>query len=449
MSQNAESSSTYGVYEWLNAYTTKIDNMTEQEKREENRLDYMEESQLYADYLDYVEEWEWHQKEQKHALLQSFILAQSKHHRKMECTCEQASHVFTTLNEPQAGDVITDSPAVYIYGKCWYRVISSKVDAVLNALKQPHIKLPKTLEGIMLQVARWRMVTKDQTPFLLPYDAFEKIWWSKTSTGKESDVAKQLLSQLNGIERDQIQILKNQSKSTIPKEKRKKLLDFPHSDHGMHALKAALSTADFDMVWSFMNRWRNKIHPRSSIRIEQLEEKIAQCKICNQHREYPPVLSNPGIYYAPPGCGKSTAQDKEIIVGYDTDWTGIGPGWEDYSPLLAMKIPIITNQYSIFDGCGIKVIGIMKREVRKDTRGNPLTTMRELRSYESAHMQDVIFMYVKERTFMSHYATELQIVTHLQHMIRNYAINLLPFYMNEMSPDWLNKYPKLLRKHQA
>lgn len=433
------------VYTWLNSYVEKISSMTEQERREENRADYIEESQLYPDYLDYVEEWEWHQKEQKHSLLQSFILAQSKTHRKMECTCEEGEHVFTTMKEPEKGDVITDSPALYIYGKCWYKTLSIKVDEVLEQLKQPQIRLPKTIESIMIQVSRWRMVTSEQTPFLLPYEAFEKIWWDKSITGKTSETAKALLSQLSWVERDQIKIMKSQNESQIPKHKWKKLLDFPHSDHGLHALKDAISEANFQTVWSFMNKWRTKIQPQSAIDISELERKISKCKLC-QKGKYPAALSNPGVYYAPPGCGKTTAQNKELLVGLDTDWIGVGPTWADYSPIFNMKIPIITNQYTIFEGSGFKVIGVTKKNVRKDSEGRPLTTQRELDQFERKHPQGVIFTQIPSKKFVSDYATHLQLTSHLQKLIKNFAINLLPFYTNEMNEEWLNKYPKLLRK---
>jgi hypothetical protein len=49
--------------------------------------------------------------------------------------------------------------------------------------------------------------------------------------------------------------------------------------------------------------------------------------------------------------------NQEPLVGLDTDWIRIGLIWY-YSPLLRMKVPIVTNQPHAFIESGLKIIGV-------------------------------------------------------------------------------------------
>jgi hypothetical protein len=433
------------VYDWLNDYHKSLKDMDSISRASEDRRDYQEPSQTYQDYLDYVEEWEWHQKHQKHLLLQSYILYASKTHQTINCTCEKI-HKFTQYSDLELGDTCIDYPNTPIYGKCWYQYLSTEVDRVLDIMTQPRIRATQHVERVMVEVAQWRMMDQNLSPYLLPFDAFKQMWWDREANGSMSKNSIWLKEQLTIQERKRIEIEQDLNSVPISKHKRMILLHFPESDHGLHILRQQLSQDDFNRIWGFMNKARSKIDWKARISIETLYSKENKCSKCKKKIGFNSVISPFGIYYAPPGVGKTTALNKGEIVAFDTDWIGLGPNWRDYSPLLRMNIPIITNQYTAFKGSGLKVIGVVKERVRLDAEGNPFTTLKQLKEYENDHPQDVTFIEAKDEEYFSNYATQLKLIQHLNKMIIGYAINTLPFYRNEQTPEWARKYPSLIRK---
>jgi len=310
----------------------------------------------------------------------------------------------------------------------------------------PRLRATKDIERVMVQVARWRMVDENMSPYLLPYDAFTKVWWDREANGESSKQAKMLLDQLDRSESEALQRERDNATVIIPKAKQQILLHFPHSDHGLHILRSVLSESDFQRVWSFMNRSRRKIAWGSDISIEKLNRKMKVCTKCKQKIGFSEALSPMGIYYAPPGVGKTTALNQGDIVAFDTDWVGLGSTWRDYSPILRMNIPIITNQYTAFRGSGLKVLGVIKDKIRLDSRGKPFTTLKILEDYQDENPQDVTFITIAKDEYLAHYAQRLKIMQHMSKIIVGYSINMLPFYRNEQTPEWARKYPQLIRK---
>lgn len=440
----------YTIDDWLNEYQSNLDSLSNLEQRQEQREDYREDSQTYADYLDYVDEWNWYNKENQRNLLSSFIQYSAKTHQYINCSCEKQKHILTTVKEPSAGDIVVDDPKIHIYAKCWFKQLTRDVKSVLehNAEEIKRVKMNPVLERVMTNVSEWRMINQDQTPILLPYEAFKQLWWNKDLKGEQTTLSKYLESQISRKEKHSLDIQRSQNILAIPNEGKKILLNFPHSSHGFHILYDTLGNAVFTAVWSFMNTQRKRIDPESSIDIRKFFDKRRRCKLCRQ-RKYTPGLSPLGIYYAPPGSGKTTMADQELFVGFDTDWIGVGPTWLDYSYLLNLKIPLLTNQYKQFRSCGLKVIGIVRKDIRKDARGIPLGRRDDILRYEKDHPQEMNFISVDNKEFFTHYTNQIKIQQHLQLMMRNYVINLLPFYQNEQTTDWINKFPKLLKQSQT
>lgn len=446
-----ESENVYSVYDWLNDYTVRRSEMTPKQQAEEDRKDYHEDSQVYCDYLDYVDEWQWHAREQKETLISSYIYDLSKHHREAKCKCGK-NHVFTRLDQPEKGDVVVDDPTNIMYHTCWYRYICDQVEETLQYVNshQNTARLPNLIERIMVRVTMWKMVDAQQTPILLPYQAFKRVWWEKNAKGSVSAVAKELLAQLTQADRLDIQAAREQNRVSVPEKQQKKLLDFPHSEHGMHNLKWALSDAHFEEVWAFINRHRVLVgKPSDAISKTELAERMRKCNICTKIKSgifKTPKISHPGIYYAPPGLGKTTAMNRGLLIGLDTDWLGVGPTWEDYAPILNLGIPIVTNQYNVFIGSGLKIIGVIGDHIREDSEGNPFTTVAKLQEFERYHSKDVIFIYVKAGKYLADKLHMIFLMQIMQSMIATYAINQQPFYQNTTDEEWTRKFPKLLRK---
>lgn len=443
MATNVVEEADHSVYDWLNQYTTKLNAMSPTDRARESRQDYHEAGQA-------AEERKYHAREQKYELTKAFIYRMSKLNQKLLCKCGE-THVLTLFKNSEDGDTVTDDPTDCIYGKCWYHKVSQVADHVLKLCEDGNTsRQPTVIENVMIDVMRWKMVDESLTPYLLPFDAFKRIWWDLSSRQEQTRTAKALLAQITSVERQKIEQQHDQHTVIIPDQQRKKLLDFPHSDHGLHNLRNALTDAKFSEVWSFINRWRAKVgKPSDAISLAKLDAKMLKCKLCQHHRKHrrwKPKLSVMGIYYAPPGLGKTTALDEGLLVGLDTDWVGLGPTWRDYSPILNLGIPIITNQYTAFRGCGLKVLGVIGPRIRKDTHGNPFTSVAKLQTYAEQNPREVAFIHVSKGKYMSDYVTQLQMLAVLQSIVANYSINLLPFCNNEQDSEWADRYPKLLRK---
>lgn len=154
---------------------------------------------------------------------------------------------------------------------------------------------------------------------------------------------------------------------------------YPESDHGFHTLKRVLGDDEFNKVLRFINSARIKRGETRKISLANLEDKVSQCAHCEQGTSSR-KLSNLGIYYSPAGIGKTTAMTRELLVGVGTDWIGKGITGHELSPLLIMKIPIITNQSEGFIGSGLKAIGVYHNNLRCDEDGIPYTTIPAIES---------------------------------------------------------------------
>jgi hypothetical protein len=93
---------------WLSQYTEKLSQLDPIElsiERSERRNDYQDSSQIYPDYLDYVDEWKWMSEEKMRELVSKYIEAAGKRNTKIACDCGK-HHVLTTYRSADSGDVI-------------------------------------------------------------------------------------------------------------------------------------------------------------------------------------------------------------------------------------------------------------------------------------------------------------------------------------------------------
>lgn len=426
---------------WLSQYTERLKQMTEVELCEENHEDYFDESQTYADYLDYVDEWKWHAKEKVRELVSRFLHIGGNKHLRMQCTCKQV-HVLTTIKEPTLGDVVVDSTAT-ISMSCWYKTIASKANAAAKHIRTHSQRLADPIEQQMHKIVRLQLANDGQTPILLPYDIYMAIWW-----GIDSD-RPFALSMLKAIGKNEAKDMKALQRTLVPKVTRKEvLLDFPDSDHGLHALLDSVNTSDRGEIIKFINISRTKLNPAARrINETTLRRRIRNCEQC-KNRVYQPALAYPGIYYAPPGGGKTTAQNLELLTGFDTDWIGVGLNWTHYSIILQKRIPIITNQPEIFIGSGVKIVGIVPKHIRKGLDGKPLDDQQRILRWGKDQWRNTCLIKSGKGEYLADYAVELMMLSMLQQMVANYAINKLPFYKNLQNTEWTRKFPTLLKRKE-
>lgn len=126
----------------------------------------------------------------------------------------------------------------------------------------------------------------------------------------------------------------------------------------------------FRQILSFTNARRRDRGNPERITLDKLDVERRKCEYC-----HPPPYPDPsvlGVYYAPPGAGKTTTQNKEYLIAYDTDWIGKGMTWREVSPLLRWKIPILTNQCEGFVGSGPKSSRCIQSSSQDNARWNAI-----------------------------------------------------------------------------
>lgn len=152
-----------------------------------------------------------------------------------------------------------------------------------------------------------------------------------------------------------------------------------------------------------------------------------------------------GVYYAPPGAGKTTAQNREYLIAYDTDWIGKGITWREVSPLLRWKIPILTNQCEGFVGSGLKVVGVYNHHLTTTPDGKPYVTFEAVESMQRVQMVNFNFTRIPETQYFSDNVLTMQIKHVLHQMIAEYAMDRLLHYQQPHTVEWAEKWNKLMK----
>jgi len=424
--------------DWLNQYTERIEQMDPIERKAERREDYRHSSQVYPDYLDYIEEWESLAYEKVNEIHSSLIFNMGNFHLRMQCKCGVTHHFCKFNNKQNIPEhyTVVDDPRQVTYNQCWYVYTREQVKKTIQNLREGNRRLPDPVENLLSTIVQIKMVELDQTGFVLPFEAWKKLWFDLDNKGSITKESKQVNATLTHEAKTNIQFAKLGLLPTV--DRKEVLLHFPHSDHGLHSLRKNLRDQVFTEILNFMNRKRKELGFRAKITLKDILEKEEQCEHCCD--EYVTGLPPQAIYYAPPGCGKTTVLNKELLVAFDTDWIGVGLNWRDYSPLLSRGISIITNQSHIFIGCGLKIIGCAKKSIRRQ-----LTTLEHVKEFARSQSRNMILLVIPDSKFLADYITKLQILALISNTISASVLSEQPFYKNNNEPHWIRRFAQLRR----
>lgn len=438
--------------EWLEGYVHGLAAMDPVDRAKELRLDVQEEDEdgIYADYLDYVEEWTWAAKLQQQELTSIYVRHLAYTEKQFPCDCGE-THVLTTKSSSKP-KITYDDPRVLIHEQCWYQTVVKAVKGILERLKgnQASFRLPVPIEELLTKIVKWRLNQNGQTVDLLPYDQFMEVWHKKTATGQDSERAKKMIQQLDVADQLVISQTRNRCETKIPEKAKKILFHYPHEEHGLHVLCNVIGEQKAREMVKWMVKERRKIYPQyvDLLSWNSIKESMTTCQECTE-KNYPvaTALTIFGIYYGPPGVGKTTSMNRSLFVGFDTDWIGIGIGWQSYSYLIKEKIPIITNQKYTFIGSGLKLIGVFKSDIRKIDK-QPLDRVEAIERLMETSPKEVTLFQISNKEYFSDYLLRMELVQMLHKLIVNQAVNLRPFYRNEQDPEWLRRFPTLLRRKE-
>lgn len=427
---------------WLHQYKTVLANASLFEKRVERREFYTDPCQLYPDYLDYKEEWEWASQDMLSDLKQSFIYRMSVNRLAMQCDCGH-THILIQYGDVEGESTrIVNHPTQIPSNYCWYQTIEREITQMQKQLHAGAAEFPNSISKNLYFIMQWSLSKTGRTPTLLPFEVYKEIWWNHDITGGSTEMAKVLLKLLAPETKPVCQT------KTVNKPEFERYFFTSNEvvqDHGFHNFYRSLFGLQGAVI-KIMNRLRRSV----GLYGEGIKEKHIQASIgrCPQCKKYPmDKMSIFGIYAALPGSGKTTAQTKGLFIGFDTDWIGIGPTWEDYSYLLRHHIPIITNQPKLFIGSGVKIQLMLSPHIRKDRLGRPMGSFTETKMWAKASKSEVnLILLQNKRRYVTDAILLAQMCAHLQVININMFLNAETMWTNPEEMEWHNNYGARLRE---
>lgn len=391
--------------ERLRAYYQRTNEMTFTEKASHLRTDEKEESQAWPDFLDFLDEWASLYKQKLQQTRKDYVFTVLARHG-VTIKCRAHTHTFSHEPDPRA-DVIIPSPDTNINpDACWWREItrydSQLTDLDANAtavqLSTPEAKAIQKLTSI-------QMVTQESLPpSLLTFEKFRDQWWKTPTHSRamkillESDqpyhVLNDIVRSIKVQDTPQPPRWLNLGSSTVPDliQTNTDVLQ----DHGLHALMRVRH--DRHEIFRLISSIRAEANPEGLLHPDRLAQAMRDCDLCKR----PPrslSTSYPGVYYSPPGNGKTTSLKTEVFIGVDTDWLLKNSNFDAIiKPFLSKSVPIITNQYHLAAASGTRFFGAFNpHQLRiNPVTNHPYTTLTEIEKARTVLRADLFLLYTDQ-----------------------------------------------------
>lgn len=386
----------------LLAYYQRTNEMSFTEKTVHLRTDEKEDTQAWPDFLDYLDEWSFLYKQKLQQTRKDYVFTVLARHG-VTIKCRAHTHTFSHQQNPHA-DVIVPSPDININpDACWWRELTryddqlTDLDANATAvqLSSPEAKAIQKLTAI-------QMVTQESLPpTLLTFEKFRDQWWKTPTHDRamkilfESDQPYHILNSIvRGLKvQDNPQPPQWLNLGTSPSPDLIQTNTQVVQDHGLHALMRVRH--DRHEIFRLISTIRSEANPEGLLSPTQLAQAMTDCPLCSTK---PRGLSTsfPGVYYSPPGNGKTTSLEHETFIGIDTDWLLKNSTFDNIMrPFLAKSIPIITNQYHLAAASGTRFFGAFNpNNLRINPLTNlPYTTLTEIEKTRTVLRSDLFLLY--------------------------------------------------------
>lgn len=446
MSHNYDDPSSSDVYPSITSYYHRLSSMDETQRS----LHLMEQDRhadhAWPDYLDYIEEWT-DLFEHKLSLTRKDFIYTVLARRNTRISCGNHFHTFTTSPPPLTPDMATCSSEFVVISRpddyldvssCWYKTILSmdKVTAFSQS-SLSSITLSTIEHESLKRLAALRLTTEeDMTHLQLSFDDFKRLWWSRESRETAHKILRESTPLLNRqsqsssstktIIDDAIQALVIDPISLIHPPPKAHIIPSTKSeviqsaadciaDHGLHM--AILASEVPKNTFNAINEIRQSVKGSliSPVQLANAMDKCTQCRALSLK----PTFTSPGLYYAPPGTGKSTVATNHLFVGIDTDWLINGSSFDHIvAPFLRNNIPVLTNMHNLCSCSGEKMFGFYNlSSLRKDPSGKYYTTPTELSRFPVIY-QDDICLSTSSRGFLSNHILRLYRENYLYNLTR-------------------------------
>lgn len=426
---------------WLQAYTEVLSKSSESEKAHERRDNYTHPTQTYADYLDYKEEWQYATDEMLTDAQKSYIFRMASTTQSIRCDCGFIHKLALTTSVAEDA-VIVDDPHTTPWTQCWFKTITKEFKQIRERLAAGAAEFPNIIAKNIQEIVQWKLAKTGRTPTLLPYETYKEVWWNIDVAGGDTDLSVHIVSLMRNSSR---RILtQRQDEVRVPMVQRyffttQEIID----DHGFYNFIKSQKKIQGDIL-KFVNRLRRQVgYYSKNFKALDIERAISSCTLCTNDD----VHTSPfAIYSAPPGAGKTTAQSPGLLVGFDTDWIGIGPTWRDYSYLLRKGIPIITNQPQLFLGAGVKILVGLKHSIRKDARGKPMANFTQVKELCLNHPDTYVLFEMENKKFLADFVIQMTAIAHIINVNLSLQLNKRSIWdASDGEKQYLNEFGRRMR----
>lgn len=391
----------------MDAYLNRVSNMDKDELHSHLRRDYHHPDQLWPDYLDYLDEWKFEYRHKLSVTRKDFIyrfLAV----RNQKIQCGDHYHQFST--EPSSNELSVHFPRTDTFispTACWYKTILKMEDELSSDELISASTFTTTELTFLHRFASVEMVKQGLTPTLLSFEDFKNHWWGQENTA------------LPSIEELKIDLPAGEPQWLLTKDSPVEIVqtsELTSQDHGLHTLLA--TAPEPYLVFKTINKIRDVTPEPDLVTPSQLATAMENCNQCSGN--YPTVgPTYPGVYYAPPGNGKTTAARHNVFCGVDTDWLLKMSDFNTViAPFLAMDLPVITNQYNLATNSGEKFIGNFNpHALRTAPTGKAYTSPREIQAAKKTYGSDLTISL--QPLFFSQASLHVQRLLHVYNTTRN------------------------------
>lgn len=391
----------------------------EQKKADPNQdylsTNYVHESQVYADFLDFQDEWQ----DRKFTLLRNarqdfvrrFLLLPAR-----TLQCGDHTHVFGKENEGHPDYVeYVDTGELYDEA-CWVQTILDAVEETsLRDGDGSLITLPNSVTDYIRAITATRLVLEDLPPRNLTFDEYRELWWGQEGRKAAMRLLPTGLTPTadKAVKAIKLRVENSDGTEGLPEV----IIDDPEEIENQHGFHTALTTyhAPRQLI-NHINKVRREGQGRP-ISSKRTMEKMASCEACRIttiRRRHPQML-----VYCPPGNGKTTALNREHITGIDTDWLIRNKSFRNTVGWFWINgFSIITNNIQIVQTSNTKVFGFVnKRRLRRGKlHGSVLTPFEDIEElFRRLGSDGVLFM--SEKKYLSHSLLPMMIAANFHHYV--------------------------------
>lgn len=417
----------------LSNYLERVENFTPTERSAHLREDYFEEDQLWPEYLDYCEDWEYYFEDKLKQVRMDFIFSVLAK-RRQTIMCGTHTHTFSTDPNDQGADVIiTNTDATLNEESCWFYTLTV-AERWLNdhdsAKKASRLSVPETVY-LKKMISLRLVLDSNTTPTKLDFKQFQTRWWKQDTRRRALELLEESMPNNDYFKiQEAIEQLREEHPVAKPKwlhpSTEQPQVIFGNAElythHGLHALMRVRS--DSHAIFDIINDIRSEDANHFPLKAERLAEAMEKCKHCTTIKPSSQAVTTTfcGVYYSPPGNGKTTALETEAFVGVDTDWLLKMSDFNTMlAPFLRRGIPILTNQYHLSVNAGTKFIGTFNTShLRIDPiTQQPYTTLREILSARMVMKDDLLVItHADDTKYFTHDLLSLLRIQHIYELTR-------------------------------